>query len=100
MNSNGSDKVEMTINIGGESFKLSAAFDEQSTVREAVAAVKRYCSKLRKNWPACNDKQILAMAAYQFAFWHRELQKIQQEALELTAHENQMLLDILNFEKS
>lgn len=88
---NGSDKVEMTINIGGEFLKLSTTYDQQSMVKDAVSAVKQFCTKLRKNWPDCNDRQILAMAAYQFAFWHRELEKMQEEALELTEKTSELL---------
>ena len=79
----GSEKVEMTLNIGGEFFKLSADYDQQYLVREAESAVKQYYNKLRRDWPDSSDRKILAMAAYQFAFWHRELMKLQTEALEL-----------------
>lgn len=76
----GSDKVKMTINIGSETLILTAGFNEQDTVREAESAVKLYYNKLKRDWPDSTDRQILAMAAYQFSFWLRELQKIQEEA--------------------
>lgn len=80
----GSDKIEMTINIGGEHLKISVSPEDQTTVRETILSLNRHCAKLKKNWPDCNDRQILAMAAYQFAFWHRELQIIQEKAQNLT----------------
>ena len=91
MNMKGSDKIDMTINIEGEFLKISVDAHKQSTVTEASSAVKRFCSRLRKNWPDCTDRQILAMAAYQFAFWHRELEKIQDQALEMTAYASHLI---------
>lgn len=76
----GSDKVKMTINIGSESLVLTAGFNEQDTVREAESAVKLYYNKLKRDWPDSSERQILAMAAYQFSFWLKELQNIQKEA--------------------
>ena len=76
----GSDKVKMTINIGSESLILTAGFNEQDAVREAESAVKLYYNKLKRDWPDSTERQILAMAAYQFSFWLNELQKIQKEA--------------------
>lgn len=80
---NGSDLVEMTLNIGGESFKLNADFKQQDVVREAEAAVRQYFNKLRRNWPDLSDRKILAMTAYQFAFWQIDAIKTQKIALGL-----------------
>ena len=79
----GSDKVEMTINIVGELIKLNVDFDEQNYVRDAEKAIKIYFDRLRKAWPQNSDKNILAMVAYQFAKSYHQLQKHQEEAIEI-----------------
>ena len=89
---NGSDLVEMTLNIGGESFKLKAEFNRQDAVREAEFAVRQYFNKLRRNWPDSSDRKILAMTAWQFAFWRQEDLKLQNQAQELA----QTCLDKIN----
>lgn len=76
----GSDKVEMTINIGGEILKLFADFNRQDDVRDAESAVRQYFNKMRKSWPEMSDTKILAMAAYQFAYWRQELLNLQNDA--------------------
>ena len=80
----GSDKVEMTINIGGELIKLDVPFNDQNNVRDAERDVKLFIDKYKKNWPDYSDKNILAMVAYQYAKWYRQLLNIQSEALEIT----------------
>ena len=79
----GSDFVEMSINIGGEPIKLNVKFDEQLEVRDAEREVKLYIEKKRKSRPEASDLELLAMAAFQFALWNQQLQKIQENALEL-----------------
>lgn len=78
----GSDFVEMNINVCGEPIKLNVKFDEQLDVRDAEREVKLYIEKKRKSWQDASDHQLLAMAAFQFALWYQQLQKIQQNALE------------------
>lgn len=92
----GSDKVQMTINIGGEFLTLKAAFDEQDLVRDAEAAVRQFFNKYRREWPDSSDRQILAMAAYQFSFWHQELLKIQNEAMEMAVADKNAIANALN----
>lgn len=76
----GSDKIEMSINIGGELIKLDVGFDDQNNVRDAEREVRRYLDRLKSLWPGESDKKIFAMAAYQFANWYHQLLKIQEEA--------------------
>lgn len=92
----GSDKVDMTINIGGEILKLIVPFNDQGSVREAETAVNKYCEKLRNNWPDSSDRQILAMAAYEFARWHREQLKIHELALEMVRQDSTLIDNSLN----
>lgn len=77
------DNIEMTLNIGGEYIKIKAAFDDQLRVRDAEREVKLYCEKLKNNWPNLSDRNILAMAAFQFARWYRQLLEVQQDAIDI-----------------
>lgn len=87
----GSDKIDMTINIGGEFLKLSANFEEQDIVREAESDVRLFFNKLRKNRPESSDRQLLAMVAYQFSLWRRELLKQQESAIEMAVQCNTII---------
>lgn len=79
----GSDKVEMTLNIGGEILTLETDFDNQSQVRDAELFAKQWFNKLKRSWPDSSDRKILAMTAYQLSFRCQELIKIQEKALDL-----------------
>lgn len=92
---NGSDLVEMTLNIGGESFKLNAEFDKQNDVRDAEFAVNQYYNRLRKNQPRKSDSQLLAMTAYQFALWRLETLKEQKLVLSETADNLKLIESLL-----
>lgn len=70
---NDSDKIKMTINIGGEHFQLSVDFDKQDLVRDAEKAAHNLFSTWRTRWSARPDKEILAKVAYQFAYYYQEL---------------------------
>lgn len=78
----GSDNVKMTLNIGGELIILDVDFDEQIQVRDTERAIKKYIDHLRKSWPDKSDRNIMAMALYQFARWCDQLQDLQQQAIE------------------
>lgn len=92
----GSDKIEMTINIGGELLKLDVKFDEQNGVRDAEREVKLYIDKLKKTWQDITDKEVLAMAAYQFANWYLQLLKIQNEVIEITSLKSMQIEETLS----
>ena len=76
----GSDIVEMIINIGGEPLKIDVPFNEQNIVRDAERDVKHFIDRLKKTWPDTSDKNIFAMAIFQYAKWCHQLVKIQEEA--------------------
>ena len=80
----GSDLVEMSINIAGEIITLKVKFDDQLSVRDAEREVKLYIDKMRKSNEEATDRELLAMTAYHFANWYLQLNKIQQDAIELT----------------
>ena len=79
----GSDKVDMTINIGGEILKIDVKFDDQNRVRDAEREVKNYIDKIKKDWPDSSDRTLIAMAAFQFANRYHQLLDIQENAIEL-----------------
>ena len=79
----GSDIIKMTINIGGELIKLDVNFDDQNAVRDTEREIKRYIDHLKKAWPEHSDRNILAMALYQFARWANQLKEIQEDANQL-----------------
>lgn len=78
----GDDNIKMTLNISGELFKLDVPFDDQNKVRIAEREVKSLCDRLKKAWPDKSDKNVLAMVAFQFARWYRQLLDIQEDAAE------------------
>lgn len=81
---NDSDKVKMTINIGGERLQLSVAFNRQNAVRDAEKATADLYDTWRSRWPSRTDKEILAMVAYQFASYYQELLARLETAARLT----------------
>lgn len=82
---NDSDKVNMTINIGGEHIPLSVAFNRQDAVRDAEKAAAELYDKWRSRWPSRSDKSILAMVAYQFAYYCQELLERFETAVRMAA---------------
>lgn len=80
---NDTDKIKMTINIGGEHLQLSVDFNRQDAVREAEKAASNLYNEFRVNWPSRSDKEILAMVAYRFAYHYQGLLERHQTALHL-----------------
>lgn len=91
----GSDSVKMTLNIGGEFIELDVDFDDQINVRNTERALKNHIDHLRKQWPDKSDRNILAMAAYQFANWFRRLKNELDEAQELAQAESARIINCL-----
>lgn len=89
---NDSDKVKMTINIGGEHLQLSVAFNKQDAVRDAEKAAADLYNLWRSRWTTRSDKEILAMVAYQFASYYQELLQRLENAANI-ADETISLLD-------
>lgn len=81
----GSDKLEMTVEIGGESIKLGDIdFNDQINVRDTERSIKVFINQLKKKWPDKSEKNLLAMTAYQYARWYHQLLQIHNEAIEIT----------------
>ena len=89
----------MSINIGGEIIKLNVKFDDQNDVRDAEREVKLYIEDLRKRKEEASDRELLAMAAFQFADWYLKLMKIQKDALELV-HRKSVQLENMEIDES
>lgn len=70
---NDSDKIKMTLNIGGEYLQISVPFNRQDAVRDAEKAVADKINAWKMKWPGNSDSKLLAMAAYQFASLYHEL---------------------------
>lgn len=92
----GSDLVKMTINIGGELIKLDVNFDDQNKMRDTERDVKAYIDRLRKAFPDNSDRNLLAMALFQFALWYDQLKEQQEKILEITANKCQQIDQALN----
>ncbi len=89
-----SDKVNMTINIGGEHIPLTIDFNLQDAVRDAEKAAADLFTTWRLRWPNRTDKEILAMVAYQFAYYYQDLLERQAQAVSI-AEETDSMLDAL-----
>lgn len=92
----GSDDIKMNINIGGEIVKLNVKFDDQNDVRDTERAVRNYLDKLKKSWPDNSERNLLAMALFQFAGSYHKLLKIQQEAIDLTTQKCDEINQLIN----
>ncbi|MDE6143664.1 MAG: cell division protein ZapA [Muribaculaceae bacterium] len=96
---NDSDKVKMTIKIGGEHLQLSVAFNRQDAVRDAEKAAASLYDTWRSRWPSRSDKEILAMVAYQFASYYQELLSRLEDAAATVAETDARLSAIIDAEK-
>ena len=70
---NDSEKIKMTLNIGGQPIKVSVDIDQQSAVRKAEKATSDLFSKWQQSWPSLSDQTVMAMVAYQFALYYQDI---------------------------
>lgn len=68
------DQVTMTIEIGGQHLLLSTAFNRQNFVRDTEMAITSQLAAWKRKYPDKTDRELLAMAAYKYASYYRELQ--------------------------
>ena len=99
MTMNETDKVKMTINIGGEHISLSVDFNRQDAVRDAEKAADDLFDKWRLRWPTRTNQAILAMVAYQFAYFYQDLLERYEKA-STAAEESLSLIDSYLSEKA
>ncbi len=69
------DQVTMTIEIGGQFLMLSTAFNRQNFVRDTEEEIASQLAAWKKRYPDKTDRELLAMAAYKYAAYYRELQE-------------------------
>ncbi len=93
---NDSDKVKMTINIGGEHIQLSVDFNRQDAVRDAESAAAKLYDTWRLKWPKTPDKELLARVAYQFAYYYLELMARYEAASRMAEDTDKRLSDLLH----
>lgn len=86
------EKIQMTINIGGCQLPLTVPFSQQDLVREVEAEVSDLYTKWRRQFTKRSDREILAMVAYQYASFYRELNRRFDRAGEKT----RQCLDLLD----
>lgn len=93
----GSDKLKMTINIGGELIQLDIRFDEQNEVRDVEQDIKLLYERISRSLPEnYSEKQIFARTIYQYASWYHKLLKIQQETIDIATKKSQQIDNFLN----
>ena len=91
-----SDKVKMTINIGGEILRLTVPFKLQDLVRDAEQDVNKFYTEWRRKYPTSTPGEVLAMVAYQFAYSYHELNGVIKEASQITAKSDDLLSQLLD----
>ena len=87
----GSDKIIMTINIGGERFEVKTPFDSQKKVREAEKAADTLAQHMRKSFPMASDSSVLARVAYRLATKYLEVYNENAEGADLAREASEKL---------
>lgn len=78
-----SDKIKMTINIGGERFILEVPFENQLIVRDAEKMVNTLINENRMKNPSRTADAIMARIAYSLAEKNIVLENMNAEAMAL-----------------
>lgn len=65
----------MTIEIGGQLLMLTVPFNRQNAVRDTEKAVASLLASWKKRFPDKNDRELLAMLAYQYASFYFDLRE-------------------------
>ncbi len=68
-----SENIKMNLNIGGQRITQTVPFRNQDFVRDVEKEVDRLYTAWRREFAKKTDKEILAMVAYQFAYFYCEL---------------------------
>lgn len=91
-----SEKINMKINIGGQTVWLTVPFGKQNMVRDVEAEIGRLYASWRKIFPTKDNHELLAMIAYQYASHYKELSLKYEDAMRL-ARDCEAGLDDINF---
>ena len=96
-----SDKVKMTINIGGEHFEIEdVSFKDQNLVRDAEYDARNIYDSYRKQRPSYTSAKILAMTKYRYALRVRQLEAMLNDCMSRTSSVDKRLGNIVSeFEK-
>lgn len=78
-----SEKIKMEVNIGGQPIRVTAPFSEQDFVRDTEKEINGLYAKLRSVYPSKEDREMIAIIAYQYASFYRDLTAKQNKALRL-----------------
>ena len=70
-----SDKIKVTIKICEEQLNLITTSSSCYMVRKTEDEINKCLVQLHNKYPDTKDKQLMAMALYQFANWYLELSK-------------------------
>lgn len=76
------EKINIEINIGGEPIMLVVPFQNQEQTREVEEEINRLFTRWRKSFPKRSEKGLLAMIAYQYASYYKELATKYQQAID------------------
>ncbi len=86
------EKIQMTINIGGCQLPLTVPLSQQDSVRKVESEVSDLYTKWRRKFTKRTDREILAMVAYQYANFFIELSR----RYELAGNKTRRCLDMLD----
>lgn len=67
------EKINMEINIGGEPIQLAVPFQNQELTRDVEKEINSLFSTWRCSFPERSEKGLLAMIAYRYASYYKEL---------------------------
>lgn len=95
---NDTDKVKMILNIGGEHLPLTVDFNRQNAVRDAEKIAADKFREFRLKYSKRSDREILAMVAYQIAYYYQDLFNRHKEATRMAEELDTQLTDILRNE--
>jgi len=79
------DDVKMEINIAGEHLTITVPFSRQDFVRETEKNIAHLYNSWRRQFPMRTNAEVLAMVAYQYASYYRDLLAREDEASTLAA---------------
>lgn len=65
--------VKIEISIASQRIPLSVDIDTVGAIRDVEAQIDALFRRWRKDFPAKSEKELLAMMAYQYASYYREL---------------------------
>lgn len=97
---NDSDKIKITITIAGERIPLTVPGDKRGIVRQTEREVSDLFTEWRRNYPQKTDMEILAMVAYQYASFYRDLKNRYEDARDLALGINDRLMQELGIDES